>query len=104
MTNNQLGTWVATVGSSKAMEVVQSLQNRGTKQSKAEVHRDRTASLSGASMSKKDVNAALTLAGRRDGGPLSRSHSPLPLPSPSPPLPSLPGERACVRACACVCV
>ena len=70
------------------MEVVQSLPNRRTDQSKAEVRRDRMESLSGASMSKENVNAALTLAGRRDGGPLfrSRSHTPLPLPLPPRPM------------------
>ena len=65
------------------MEVVQSLPKRGTN-SKAEVRRDRMESLSGASMSKESVNAALTgtMAGSRDGGPLfrPRSHSPPPLP------------------------
>ena len=69
----QLSAWLAKVGPTKAQEVVQSLPNRGTK-STAEVRRDRMVSLSGASMSKKDVNAALTLAGRHDGGSLSRSH------------------------------
>ena len=69
------------------MEVVQSLPKRGTK-SKAEVRRDRMESLSGASMSKESVNAALKLAGSRDGGPLfrSRSHTPLPLPLPPRPM------------------
>ena len=69
------------------MEVVQSLPKRGTN-SKAEVRRDRMESLSGASMSKESVNAALTLAGRRDGGPLFRSRSH------TPPL-SLPARWVC---------
>ena len=54
---------------------MQSLGIRDIKQSRDEVRRERMAELSGASMSQEGLNAALTLAGRHDGGTPRHSHS-----------------------------
>ena len=54
---------------------MQSLEIRGIEQSRDEVRRERTEKLSGASMSQEDVNAALTLAAKHDGGTPRHSHS-----------------------------
>jgi hypothetical protein len=87
------------------MKVVQSMPIRGTK-SRVEVRRERVAKLSDASMSQKSLNAALTLAGRCDGG--TPRHPSLRAPAPlraRPELLSAPGVAADgVQPCVCVCV